>query len=247
MLAARAVAGENADAARDSEGAGVNDDQMLRVIGVINTRLRALEEENKKLLALRKTIEPTFSLVPGNVIGFDSLGLNSVEIDVGSEGGVETNSPVLVGIAKDISQFENMDFKVTLGSGALCGWIAYSPGPLTARVKLITSRDVALPAYIVHIDRDPDRVQIRTEVRVEGTGKGGLRATMIPRQHNVEKGDLVILSKPNAVHLPVSLAVGTVSEVKDSTQHPQMVDAVITPYFDEPNRIYVLISAAEEP
>lgn len=246
ILAARTVTDRRRETENDTTQ--LTDEQAERVLA-LNYYLQELEREYDKLVVLREKVKQT--LIPANVVGFDSFGLESVAIDAGSRENVRADAPVLVGLAEGIlklrSKNQRIDARIALASGALIGWIAHSPGPLTARVRLINSSDVLFPVYILHVAEQTGQVAVRAKANVKGAGTKGLIATMVPRNHGVEQGDLVVLAQPEEFKLTVNLAVGKVSKVTVSTDDRQFVDITISPYFKkyDLDYLYVLVCPAE--
>jgi len=248
MLAARAVLGGETGSPGTDQSL-MNEEQSRRLIA-IRAELKKLEKENRELLGLREAIEPKFSLQRAYVVGFDSLGLRSTEITWGHYiTDVKEKAPVLVGISEPIAQVSRIDPKIILASGALLGQIAYSPGPYTARVELITSSGVKFPAHIVRADPSGEEAEILTKVpqAVVGSGKDELLAAEVPVKYGVRPGDVVILAQPEEFGLPVALAVGKVAKLKPSTYSSLVNDVVITPFFKiyDLDKVYVLLKSSE--
>jgi cell shape-determining protein MreC len=247
LLAAQKIAGEEEPA--QSQNA-VSDDQLQRMFVALSLRLQELESENRSLMGIRNAVGPEPSLVPsrvasvapGRVVGFDSLGLASIEIDRGTFAGVKEGQPVLATIPLNVLQDENLDPKLAIAAGTLVGSIAYGPGPYTSRVQLISAPKVIFSAYVVrYID---GRSKIITRVLVNGTPKGEtMVATGAGGQFGIEPGDFVVPADPEKLNLPAPVVLGKISKVDINTENRQLVDLTIEPMFKKLalNKVYVLI------
>jgi hypothetical protein len=228
---------------------GVMTDQHLeRMLMALSLRLQELELENRSLLGLREGVGPGGSLVPSRVapakvVGMDSLGLASVEIDRGTFAGLKEGLPVLAAMPLDILQQANLDPKLAIAAGTLVGRIAYEPGPYTARVELISGPKVTMLAYVVRYVGGRSKVIAR--VYVQGTPKGDVMRTAqpVPANHGVEVGDFVIPAEPEKLNLPNPVVLGRVSQVDISTDNRHFVNLAIEPFFRKTrlNRVYVLV------
>jgi len=246
ILAARAVGG--GDEAPGGSAGGLDDGQRERLLTVLNARLVQLEEENRRLLGLREIIDFDYGFVRAHVSQFDSLGLESIVIDRGSFSRIPDGAPVLFALAEQVPGFERVSPQVALATAALVGRIAYSPGPYTARVELLTSTDVYFLGRVVRPGRDNGPPVEITTVQVSWAGNDQLlAATMVPVTHRIEPGDLVLVAEPHHFKLPVALAVGTVEAVKPRIDSPLHADLSIRPYFQKAqlDTVYVLVVLPE--
>jgi cell shape-determining protein MreC len=247
LLAAQKIAGEETPSQNQN---AVADDQLQRMFVSLSLRLQELEYENRSLMNIRDAVGPEPSLlpsrvaavVPGRVVGFDSLGLASIEIDRGSFYGVKEGQPVLATIPLNVLQDENLDPKLAIAAGTLVGTIAYGPGPYTSRVQLISAPKVLFAAYVVRYISG--RSKILTTVIVQGTPKGEFMiAADVGAHFGIEPGDFVVPSDPEKLNLPAPVILGKVSKVDISTKNRQLVDLTIEPMFKKLalNKVYVLI------
>jgi cell shape-determining protein MreC len=244
LLAAQKVTGKD-DPAQASDA--VTDEHIQRMFIALSLRLQELEAENQSLTGIRKALGPESALLPSRVaparvVGFDSLGLSSFEIDRGSFAGVREGLPVLATIPLDVLRDENLDPKLAIAAGTLVGTIAYAPGPYTARVQLISAPKVLFSAYIVRYISG--RSKIIARVILEGTPKGELMiARHVSADKGVEIGDFVIPAEPEKLNLPAPVVLGNVSKVDISTELRQLVDLTIEPMFKKLSlsKVYVLI------
>lgn len=245
LMAVRAVTGDEQDT---PSGGALSETQQDRVLASIAARLKELEEENDQLRALRTKLDERIGLLPANVVGFDSLGLASNVIDRGSLSGVRAEAPVIVGVADESAKLAALDPKIMLASGALLGTIAYSPGPYTARVQLITRAGTGFTGWVVRLAGDQGDVEQIAKVKVEGTGKDYLLARMVNGELGPREGDLVILAEPSEFKLPVGLAVGTVAKITPRIDSGQLVDLTIRPYYRqyEVSRVHVLVNITQK-
>lgn len=238
---------------------GLSDEQTRRMVAVLNQRITELERENRKLLSLRRTLDAGFALAPANVVAHDSMGLASVVIDRGagvtsdnkSIGGTAAGDPVLVAVAEGIPAWARVDPKLVLATGALIGRIApYAPGPYTSRAELLPGIDTPFACCILRVDQASQQVHVIVK-NVVVTGKDGtvLVADKVPGEHNVQMGDLVVLTEPQDFNLPISLAVGKVADIQTRTDNRLFVDLTIQPYFTaaELGRVYVLVGRGVRP
>jgi cell shape-determining protein MreC len=244
ILAAQKVAGEEEPAQNEN---AVSDEQIQRMFVALSLRIQELESENRSLMGIRNAVGPEPSLLPSRVaparvVGFDSLGLSSIEIDKGSFAGVKEGQPVLATIPLNVLRDENLDPKLAIAAGTLVGTVAYGPGPYTARVELISSPKVLFPAYVVRYISG--RSKIITTVIVQGTPKGELMISKSAGGNfGIEPGDFIIPSNPEKLNLPTPIIIGKVSKVDISTENRQLIDLTIEPMFKKLalNKVYVLI------
>jgi cell shape-determining protein MreC len=244
LLAAQKIAGEEEPAQNVN---AVSDEQIQRMFIALSLRIQELESENRSLMGIRNAVGPEpalqpASVAPARVVGFDSLGLSSIEIDKGSFSGVKEGLPVLATIPLNVLQDVNLDPKLAIAAGTLVGTIAFGPGPYTARVELISAPKVHFAAYVVRYISG--RTKIITSIFVQGTAKGELMtAKYVGANFGIEPGDFVIPSDPSKLNLPAPVVVGKVSKVDISTENRQLVDLTIEPMFKKLilNKVYVLI------
>jgi hypothetical protein len=253
LLAARSVTPAQAGPAGSEEK--VTDDQLYRMLTSLSLKLQELQAENQSLLGIRSALGPGPVLVPARVVGFDSLGLPSIEIDRGTDVGLKDGLPVLATIPLDVLQTENLDPKLAISAGVIVGTVDFGLGPYTARVKLITAADVRLYANVVRFT--DGKTQTLARVHLQGSAKGDrmkaqiedetLKAEMVPAKHGVQKGDFLIPEQPDKLNLPVPLVLGVVDNVDLRTDNRMLVDLTIRPLFQKKhlNKVYVLVTAAE--
>ncbi len=244
LLAAQRITGRGETLDDSSKLTPTRKDQML---AVLNLKLTELERENRNLMNLRNAMGPGPSLVPSRVaqarvVGHDSLGLASVEVDRGSLSGVKEGLPVLATIPLDILQNENLDPKLAISAGSLVGLIAYDPGPYTARVELFTSSKMNMLAYVLRYVND--KSQIVARVYIQGTPKGDLMVTKLPvPAQRVKVGDLVIPAEPEKFNLPTPVVLGKVVKVDINTDNRLTEDLTICPILQKKDlsKLYILI------
>ncbi len=242
ILAARTVTGQAKKSDNETKTV-LNYDQTQRLIAVVNLKLKELEDQNRTLLSMRKSIDYAYGLLPAKVAQFDSLDLESVVIDKGTFNHVADGAAVLIGIADKAADMSDVDPRIVLATGALVGRIAYPPGPYTARVKLITSADETFRGKIVRSGEHPGQVVLVGSIMVEGTGKA-LAATKVPITYGVRKGDMVVMAEPEKFNLPVDVPVGIVDTVTRRIDSRQHSDLTIIPYFKKVtlDSVYILIT-----
>ncbi len=253
LLAAKKVTPGHTGATQSEEK--VTDDQLYRMLTALSLRLQELQAENQSLRGMRDALGPGPVLVPGRVVGFDSLGLPSIEIDRGTDVGLKEGLPVLATIPLDVLQTENLDPKLAISAGVIVGIVDYGLGPYTARVKLITAADIKLFAHVVRFVNG--KTQTLARVHLQGTAKGDrmkaqvetetMKAEMVPAKHQVEKGDFLIPEQPEKLNLPVPLILGVVDKVELRTDNRMLVDLTVRPLFQKRhlNKIYVLVTRSE--
>ena len=225
----------------------LTDEHLLRIFTAISAQLNQLQKQNQELLRLRKIISYKPMLVPARVIGFDSLGLASIEIDRGTFANVKTNLPVLTAIPRTLIGTANIDPKIILAGGTLIGTIAYEPGPYTARVKLMSAYDRKFTAFVVRFENN--RTKTIARIRLEGSKDGKkMIADMVPIKHKVKVGDFVIPEEYKKFFLPTPMVIGTVTAINIRTDNRLLADLTIQPIIPKTalDRVYVLIPGTGE-
>lgn len=251
LLAAQKVA-PGVDAT-PAAGDILTDEQYVKMLTAISFHLQQLERENQSLRGLRKAMGEVPVLIPARVVGFDSMNLPSIQIDQGADAGIKEGMPVLATIPLDVLRTEGLDPKLALAAGTIVGTVDYGPGPITARVKLITAMDPkGLSAIIVRFNTTTGRTETIAHVHLEGTAKGKrmkmeadnstLSAGPVARVRGVQPGDLVIPEDLKKLNLPVPLILGVVEKVTPNTDVRLFDDLVVRPFFQKIalNRVYVL-------
>ncbi len=245
ILAARKIKPETRTEAVNSRKSA--DIRLQRLLSAISIQLNQLQKQNRQLLKLRKIVSNAPVLVPAHVIGFDSLGLASIEIDKGSFAHITQGLPVIADVPTDLIGLENVDSKIALAGGTLIGLIAYEPGPYTTRVKLMTSPEIKLAAFVVRLENGkPRRI---TRVRVKGSKRGtNMIADMVPLKHNVKIGDFVILQEYKKFMLPTPMTIGVVSKINIRTDNRLLADLVIQPVIPKTllDTVYILVPSKEQ-
>ena len=237
ILAAQKIKSEKLSSAQSKN---LTNEHLKRLLSVISIQLNQLKQQNRQLLKLRKLISEQPTLVPAHVIGFDSLGLASLEIDRGSFAHLQSDLPVIAAVPTELIGTDiNPD--VILAAGTLIGTIAYEPGPYTARVKLISSPDRKLTAFVVRFANGKSRKIAR--IRVKGTKKGYMLADMVPLKHKVKVGDFVILQNYKKFLLPSPMTIGIVTKVSIRTDNRLLADLIIKPVISKTalDTIYILV------
>jgi hypothetical protein len=259
LLAARKIS-PRAAAPVEPDG-GLTDPQLRQMLAALSLQLQRLQHENKSLLNIRAALGPRPALVPARVVGFDSLGLPSIEIDRGTEAELEEGQPVLATIPLDVLRTRGLDPQLALAAGTLVGTVEYRPGPYTARVKLITGIRETDKIYglVVRFVAGEGKTRVLTPygIYLQGTAKGDklkgrldnatLQAINVPIDHGVQPGDFVIPRDPDRLKLPVPLVLGIVEKVVPQTDSSICVTLIIRPLFEKTslNRVYVLSSHAD--
>lgn len=153
-----------------------------------NTKLKELEVENQLLreqLDLKQ--DKNFILVPAEIIGKEPTNfIQQLIIDKGSKNQIKKGQPVVS------------------SSGLLVGQVI-EVTPNTARVLIITDKDMVIPA----------KVQTsRTDCIVKGQGLGyGLSMEYIPQDEIIKKNDIVITSGLGEI-FPKGLFIGVVNSIE---------------------------------
>jgi len=247
LLAARAVSGNRAQP-QDGDGA-LTDQQLQRMLAALSLRLQQLETENRSLHGIRQVIGSDPMLIPARVVGFDSLGLPSVEIDRGTDTGVKEGLPVLATIPLDLLQVEGLDPKLTIAAGGIIGRVDHGVGPFTARVKLISSSDTNMFANVIRFVNGRTQVIARVLVRGVPKQKDILRAEQVKAERGVEKGDFLVPDDPEKLGLTAPMVFGVVDKVETRPDVRMLVDLTIRPLFDKIrlNKVYVLAPQTPNP
>ncbi len=216
--------------------------QISRILVSISTKLTDLEKENQKLLKVRTLIGEDYILVPARVVSLDSLGLASIEIDRGLTSKINKNQPVIAFIDESLITEGYLNPELIIASGVLIGQVAYTPGPYTARVKLITAKDMRFIGNVIRYKSGKFHKLAR--IRLEGTKSGKeLIARMVPIKHNVASGDLVLLKDYQKFGLPNPILIGFVKDYKIRTDNRLLCDLRILPAFKPSllDKVYVLV------
>jgi cell shape-determining protein MreC len=245
ILAAQKLTGEKTVSSETC----LTDEGALRMQAALSLKLQQLEAENRSLMGLREAIGERGELIPAgvasaNVVGFDSLGLPSVEIDKGTFAGVKEGCPVLAAMPLDLFEVQDtkLDPRLAIAAGMLVGVVAYNPGPLTSRVELISSPKAKLTIYIMRYEEGRSKIVGRWYA--EGTAKGKVLISKdASAKWGVEVGDFVIPEDPAKLNLPNPVVIGRVSKVEPSTDDRHFVDLEIEPFFHKTGlrRVYVLV------
>ncbi len=239
ILAGQQIAGDT----NKNESEKLNDEHLRRLFTSISFRIQELEEQNRQLMGIRHQIGNKSVLVPARLIGFDSLGLASIEVNRGSSAKIQADMPVLASIPRELLNTINLSPEVALSGGVVIGKIAYSPGPYTARVKLISSPDAKFTGLVLRYENGKTKTIAR--VRIEGTRKQSrMIAKMVPIKHGVKPGDIIVPENPKSLRLPCPMVIGIVDSVKIRTDNRLLANLNIKPAFDTThlNRIYILRS-----
>ncbi len=218
------------------------DERLHRLLSAISVQLYQLKKQNRQLLKLRKIVSNSPILIPARVIGFDSLGLASIEIDKGSASDIKANLPVIADIPAELIGLDKIDPNIIIAGGTLIGTIAYQPGPYTARVKLMTSPDTKLSAFVVRLHNN--KLKRIARIRIKGTKTGKrMIADMVPIKHNVKIGDLVILEQYRKFLLPTPMTIGIIEKVNIRTDNRLLSDLIVKPVIPKImlDTVYVLV------
>jgi cell shape-determining protein MreC len=225
----------------------LTDEGALRMQAALSLKLQELEAENRSLMGLRGAMGERGSLLPAgvataNVVGFDSMGLPSVEIDKGTFAGVKEGCAVLAAMPLDLFQETNLDPRLAIAAGMLVGVVAYHPGPLTSRVELISAPNAKVTVFIMRFENGRSKIIARGYG--EGTAKGKeIVVKNVPASHEVEVGDFVVPADPEKLNLPNPVVIGRVTRIDPSTDDRHFINLTIEPFFHKTGlrRVYVLI------
>jgi len=240
ILAARAVSGSRAQPIAD-DGA-LNEDQTHRMLTSLSLKLQELYAENRSLLGIRNAVGPSPVLIPARVVGYDSLGLPSVEIDRGTDAGVQAGLPVLATLPLDLLQNSQLDPKLTLAAGIIVGTVDFGLGPYASRVKLINASDTHMFAQVIRFVDGKTQV-VAPRILLEGVPKKDfLVAKMVKGDRGVTAGDFIVPIDPEKLGLPVPMVLGIVDKVDVRTDSRMLVDLTIKPLFEKVrlDKVYVL-------
>lgn len=191
------AAGRALHVAPDARAANERADELdarLRAITVDYVRLRALEEENKSLLAQAKFISSRgFQMLGARVISRAMTNTTAaVTIDRGSRDGVEIGEAVVT------------------GEGIYIGKIV-SLGDRTAIVKLVSDVSARAAATVAGNDR--------VAGVIEGRGNGVARFTLVPQALDLKRDD-VIVTAGTEEKVPGNLTIGLVNDVESAPTDP---------------------------
>lgn len=245
LLAGRTIINEN----KNKGSAEEKEKNISRSILAISIKLAELEKENERLLGIRRIIGKDFIIIPARLVGFDSLGLASIEINKGLTSAIEKDLPVLAEISEELINI-GVDPQLSIASGVLVGRIAYLPGPYTSRVELITSKNISMICNIVRYNGS--KIYKIARIKVEGAKDANeMIAKMVPTKHNVKVNDLVMLEEYTKFGLPTPVLVGYVDEITIRIDNRLLADLKIKPAFDLRllDKVYILksVSKAQNP
>jgi rod shape-determining protein MreC len=169
-------------------------DARLRALTVDYVRLRALEEENKELLAQAEFISShSFQMLGARVISRTMTDTSAaVTIDRGSRDGIEIGEAVVT------------------GEGIYAGKIV-SLGERTSIVKLVSDVSARAAATVAG--------NARIAGVVEGRGNGVARFTLIPQDLELKRDD-VIVTAGTEEKVPGNLTIGLVDDVESAPTDP---------------------------
>jgi cell shape-determining protein MreC len=204
----------------------------------LRQQLGQLQSANQALTAIRR--QPGFPenarLIPARIIAPDSDNWReSLLVGKGSSGQVKpaswvtTRWRVQAGSEQDVQN----SYRV-LGRESLIGWVEQTHR-WTSRVVLL-SDPFANRACRVRIV-NPEDGQAASESLdgekvfiLQGAGKGMMRIPDIPRQE-IESGHVkvgsTVVSDPRDGRFPVSMVIGTISELEHNSKKPLYYDAVV--------------------
>jgi len=168
-----------------------------------NIRLRDLLEENKILRqALDLELENDFALKFAEITGKSSLE-DSVFVDKGKSSGMEEKMPLIT------------------AEKVLFGFVNESYEDFSS-VYILTHKDVSFNA----------KIQGKEDIQGIVKGEGGMKAIfdLIPREAELEEGDLVVTTGTEGI-FPPNIVAGVIKEIEKDDAAP-FKKAIMEPYFD---------------
>lgn len=199
-----------------------NEELKLKIQELLakNAKIPELEKENKILReALEIGLEKEFKLVLAQVIGKD-ISQDSILIDKGLKDGVTNNLPVITQqkslVGKISEVYENF-----------------------SKVILISNKGGAFNAQI---SRGEEGLTEDISGLVKGKGNLQLFLDLVPKEKEIQEGDLIITSSLGGI-FPKGLLVGQIQKIKKSDIEP-FQQAEIKPAFEinELETIFIILS-----
>lgn len=157
----------------------------------VNSRLQALEQENKTLREFFDFKETkNYQLVIANILGRDNINQNLLIIDVGDNKKIQTGQAVVV-----------------------------NDGIIIGKVLKVNS-DSAIVRLLID-NQSKLAVAVGSTQQISGLLTGllglGMNLSFIPQEQEMKKGDMVVTNNLND-QIPAGLAVGTVEEIEFSNE-----------------------------
>jgi len=175
--------------------------------------LKELKKENEILRgALKIGLEKEFKLAFTQIIGKE-IGKDIISVDKGLKDGILEGQPVIT------------EQKVLVGKVSE----VYKN---FSRVKLITDKEISFDGEI----EEKEVIGL-----VKGKGNFNLYLDLVPREKEIEEGDLIITSALGGI-FPKDLLVGKVKKIKKSDIEP-IQQAEISPLFsiEELEKVFVIL------
>jgi len=215
-----------------------NEELKLKIQELLakNAKIPELEKENKILReALEIGLEKEFKLVLAQVIGKD-ISQDSILIDKGLKDGVTNNLPVITQqkslVGKISEVYENFS-KVIL--------ISNKGGAFNAQISRIDEA-VASSSPFANARVGEEGLAEDISGLVKGKGNLQLFLDLVPKEKEIQEGDLIITSSLGGI-FPKGLLVGQIQKIKKSDIEP-FQQAEIKPAFEinELETIFIILS-----
>lgn len=195
-----------------------------------SSRIAALEEANRQLAGIRdRGLGRRGVLIPARVVAEDLLGWRESRlIDAGTLRGVRPGTPVTTRwFSVDVGRERGArDGMAVLAGEVLVGWVEHA-GTHTARVRLLTDPATRMSVALGRFedgDFRPVPADAATEFWLESAGGGRMRIVDVDHRYvegddGIRPGDRVV-TLPGHPQLPVSMTIGTVTEVNANPENP---------------------------
>ncbi len=218
------------------------------------------EREFRKLYGL--SMDSPIELMPARVVSADSLPYGSMRLlNIGRNKGAMPGLKVTERIILTGQNEPMRNDLLAVTRTSLAGQIIQA-GPFTAKLQLVTDQGFKTRGWIIRRLKE-GRKFISTEAgnagerlltqnnnlpiaaNAQGDGKGGLIIRNISDEHRIMAGDSLITSDDDAL-MPISVRIGTVSQVEKDPRHPGFVIITVKPDVDMDSLryVYVVVSKA---
>jgi cell shape-determining protein MreC len=216
-----------------------------------SARIATLEEANRQLTGIRRRgLGPRGVLIPARVVGDDLLGWrDSRLIDAGTLRGVQPGAPVTTRWSSlDVGSDDGArDGMAVLAGEVLIGWVEQA-GTHTTRVRLLTDPASRMSVTLGRFE-DGEFRPVPTDAPavfwLESATAGRMQIVDVAHHYvdsdqGIRPGDRVVTPGDHP-QLPVSLMIGTVTEVQANPENPLLyILAVESAAPTRPGQVYVL-------